>query len=285
MKFLVDTPSALVQTLANLFKDSSKRTLLNWIKNGRILVDGKPIKKPQHPLKKGDLVVIRHKEKSLPFGIKLIYEDDFILVIDKPENLLSVPKDTPNSTNALKILRKSLEKNNIYAVHRIDKGTSGVLLFAKSMHSCEKFKEIFKNHSITRKYLAIVEGRFMEEKGIWKSYLLENENLKVYSTTEDKGKLAITYFETLHRTKNFTFLSLSLKTGKKHQIRVQCQNASFPVAGDKKYGAKTNPIKRICLHAYLLEFHHPYLLKDFSFFSPIPESFNALGADKILKKL
>lgn len=286
MNFLIDKECSLIEKLSCCFKDSSKRTLSNWIKNGRILVNAKPIKKPSHPLKKGDEVSIRHKEKLLPYNIKLLYEDDFILIVDKPQNLLSVPKDTPNSINALKVLRRHFKTQNIFAVHRIDRGTSGIILFAKSFNSTLKFKEIFKRHSITRKYFAIVEGRFVEESGTWRSYLKENEsNLKVYTTTEENGELAITHFETLHRTKNFTLLSLSLETGKKHQIRVQCQEAGFPIVGDKKYGATQNPIKRICLHAYCLEFTHPFLNKNFKFTSPLPEEFSSLGADKILNFL
>jgi 23S rRNA pseudouridine1911/1915/1917 synthase len=285
MNFLIDGTFKLQEFLKIKFPDSSNRTILNWIKNGRIFINNIVIKKGSFIIKNGQNLTVQSKDKTLPQKIKVIYEDPFLLIIDKPNNLLSVPKDTPNSINVLKILRQEYNTKNIFAVHRIDRDASGLLVFAKSLESLEKLKQIFKNHDLTRKYLAIVEGVFWEDKGKWEIYLIEKRDLKVYSARENEGLKAITHFETLYRNNNYSFLSLTLETGKKHQIRVQLKEIGFPIVGDKKYGNKSDPIGRLALHAYLLKFNHPFLERTVSFTSPLPQEFYHLGADKIINLL
>jgi RluA family pseudouridine synthase len=272
---------SLLDNLKITFPDSSKRTLLIWIKNGRVLVDNKEIKNKDFIVKKDQIISLKSKAKEIPANIKIIYEDPYFLIIDKPHNLLSVPKDTPGSISALKILRKYFNSTDIFAVHRIDRATSGLLVFAKSTTSLDKLKELFKKHDITRKYLAVVKGDFKEDEGSITNYLIENENLKVSITSEEKGKIAITDFKTIYRNKTFSFLALSLQTGRKHQIRVQLANLGFPVFGDKKYGIDNMFAKRMYLHAFLLDFIHPFTDKKMHFASRIPEEFSAIGADKI----
>jgi 23S rRNA pseudouridine1911/1915/1917 synthase len=281
MNFLVDKNISLQEFLKKKFPDCSNRTIASWIKNERILIDGKPTKKNSHYLTKDQNLTFLSKEKILHSNIKLIYEDSFFLIVEKPTNILSVPLDTPNSINVLKILRSTYNTKNIFAVHRIDKETSGLLVYTKSFIALEKLKEIFKRHDIKRKYFAIVEGFFPENEGKWESYLKEDQDLKVRSAPKEEGLLAITHFKTLYQNKNYSFLSLTLETGKKHQIRVQLAERGFPVVGDKRYGSDVNPIKRMALHAYLLEFSHPFTKKKMSFFSPLPKDFFSLGADKI----
>ena len=283
MIFLVDKTLTLAEFLKTKFPDSSNRTISNWIKNGRIIIDNTVITKSSYIVKKDQEVTFKSNEKRLPLKINIVYEDPHFIIVDKPPNILSVPKDTPHSTNVLKILRKNYNTLNIFAVHRIDKKTSGLLVYAKSKQCLSLFKEIFKKHDITRKYLAIVNGSFTEESGTIENYLIEKQDLKVYITSKEYGVKAITHYKTLHRNNNFSFLSLTLETGKKHQIRVQLKNIGYPVVGDKKYGEEKNPIKRMALHAYLLEFTHPFTRKKVSFLSPIPKEFFFLGAEKIKK--
>lgn len=285
MNFLIETSQKLQDFLKLKFPDSSNRTILNWIKNGRILVDNRVVKKGSQLLSKGQSLSLRSKDKSLPQNLKVIYEDPYLLIVDKPTNLLSVPKETPNSINALKILRQSYNTKEIFAVHRIDRDASGLLVFAKSLDCLEELKQIFIKHDLKRKYLAIVEGNFLEDNGKWESFLAERRDLKVYVTAEKEGLKAVTYFKTLHRNNKYSFISLTLETGKKHQIRVQLEEKGFPIVGDKKYGSKNDPIGRLALHAYLLEFKHPFLGKMVSFSSPVPEEFFNLGADKIVSLL
>lgn len=285
MNFLIENPLKLQDFLKQKFPDSSNRTIVNWIKNGRISLDNRVVKKPGQMLLKGQNLSLGSKEKCLPQKLKVIYEDPYLIIVDKPTNLLSVPKETPNSVNALKILRQTYNTQNIFAVHRIDKDASGLLVFAKSLDCLEELKQIFIKHDLKRKYLAIVEGLFLEDKGKWESFLVERKDLKVYITNEKEGLKAVTYFKTLHRDCKYSFLSLTLETGKKHQIRVQLKEKGFPIVGDKKYGSKNDPIGRLALHAYFLEFKHPFLRKIVSFSSPLPEEFFNLGADKIVNLL
>ena len=285
MNYLAENAGTLQEFLKLKFPDSSNRTILNWIKNERVLVDNKVIKKGSFLISTGQYVSIRSKDKTLPENIKIIYDDPHLVIIDKPTKLLSVPKETPNSINALKILRQHFNTKNIFAVHRIDKDASGLLVFAKSLDSLERLKQIFMAHDLERKYIAIVEGQFLENKGTWETYLSEKGDMKVYIVNEDEGLKAITHFETLYCNKNYSFLSLMLETGKKHQIRVQLQDKGFPIVGDKKYGSKNDPIGRLALHAYLLRFKHPFSGKTVSFYSPLPKEFIHLGADKIIDLL
>lgn len=287
MNILVNRDAPLLELLIDGFTTSSKRTLKIWITNGRILVNNQVVKKPHFMVKKGQEILLKdkNKEKPLPAKIKLLYEDPHFLIIEKPSGLLSVPKDTPNSVNVLKILRVHYNTKNIFAVHRIDKGASGLLLFAKSFDVLNTFKEIFKKHDITRKYLAIVEGDFLEEEGTWKTYLYEDKNLNVHITSQDKGVLAITNFKKILYHNNYSFILLTLETGKKHQIRVQLKEKGFPIIGDKKYGKAHSLINRLCLHAFLLEFIHPFTKEKISFSSEIPKEFTVFGADKVKKLL
>ena len=224
MIFLVDKTLTLLEFLKTKFPDSSNRTISNWIKNGRVIIDSTVITKSSYILKKDQKIILKSNEKKLPLKIDIVYEDNYFIIVDKPPNILSVPKDTPNSTNVLKILRKNYNTLNIFAVHRIDKKTSGLLVYAKSKESLSLFKDIFKKHDIIRKYLAVVNGSFKEESGTIENYLIEKQDLKVYITSKEFGVKAITHFKTLYRNKNFSFLSLTLETGKKHQIRVQLKN-------------------------------------------------------------
>lgn len=272
--------NSLIERLIEKFPDSSKRTLNIWIKNGRILLDDKTITNPLFMMT-NEKITLKKKDKLIKENIKIIYEDTHILIIEKPDNLLSVPKDTPNSVNVLKILRVHFQTKHIFAVHRIDLESSGLLLFAKSNEALLLFKEIFKKHEITRKYIAVIEGHLNPKSGTLKSYLKENEDLSVSSAKD--GKLAITHFETLYETKKYSFLSLSLQTGRKHQIRVQLKDLGYPIFGDKKYGKKEG--NRMFLHAYLLEFFHPFLKRKCTFYSHLPIDFQNLAGKNILGKI
>jgi tRNA pseudouridine32 synthase/23S rRNA pseudouridine746 synthase/23S rRNA pseudouridine1911/1915/1917 synthase len=172
-------------------------------------------------------------------------------------------------------LRQSYETDQIFAVHRIDKETSGILLFARGKESEDKFDQLFAKHDILREYYAIVEGRMKENAGTWQSRLLE---LPSYDVIEDeKGKDATTHFSVIRRSAKYTYLKLQLETGRKHQIRVHCQKAGHPIVGDERYGSIENPLKRLCLHACTLGFKHPFTMKEVKFTSPLPGVFQALG--------
>jgi tRNA pseudouridine32 synthase/23S rRNA pseudouridine746 synthase/23S rRNA pseudouridine1911/1915/1917 synthase len=272
----------LFEALKKIYPDSSNTTIRKLLESRRVYVDNVLHIKPKEIIEKGKIISIASKSpiiKKNPYGIEIIFEDKDILVINKPEGLLSVPLDKEKTENAFSILRTYFVTKNIFVVHRIDKKTSGVMMFAKNQQTVDKLNIMFKKHELKREYLAIVAGNLKENEGIWKSYLIENKQYYVRSSKNEKeGKIAITHFSVFRRSKNFTYLKLNLETGRKHQIRVHCKDAGHPILGDKRYSPSlTSPISRMCLHSYLLEFFHPNTGKKMSFFAPIPRKFKKLG--------
>jgi 23S rRNA pseudouridine1911/1915/1917 synthase len=272
---LADTTLSLI--LKTFYPDSSRRTIQTWIKNGRFRVDGKIVNREDTPLTAGQILTSKEtfKAPKVP-GLKILYEDRYMVVIDKPTGLLSVPLDDADTKKcALTLLRNHLATDQIFAVHRIDRETSGILLFARGKDSEMKFDQLFEKHDIIREYYAIVEGQVKENEGSWNSKLLELPSLHVVDSPD--GKDATTHFKVIRRSAKYTYLKLQLETGRKHQIRVQCQMAGHPVVGDPRYGAVENPLKRLCLHACTLGFIHPFTGKTVKFTSPLPGIFQALG--------
>ena len=205
-------------------------------------------------------------------GIPVLYQDRWIVVIDKPAGLLSVPAEK-EAMNAFHLLKFGLKTPSLLPVHRLDRDSSGVLLFTRSKLAEEKFNVMFEQHDLEREYHAIVEGHLPYKSGTWECYLREKENYDVEVTTEDKGRRAITHYEVIHYSKKLSYLRLLLETGRKHQIRVQAAHHGYPIVGDKRYGSLMNPFKRLCLHAHSLSFTHPFTQKRVAFSSPSPFAF------------
>ncbi len=209
--------------------------------------------------------------------LDIIYEDKSIIVINKPSHLLTISTDNEKEKTLFhKVLmyEKRKNKNNkVFIVHRLDKDTSGLILFAKD----EKIKFKLQNNwdkDARRGYVAIVHGK-TKDKETLKNYLAETKTLQVYVTGDaKKGKLAITEYEKLNENKKLTLLKIKIKTGKKHQIRVQLSNNGNPIVGDKKYGElKFDPLRRLCLDANYLEIIHPITNKRMVFEKNIPKEF------------
>ena len=211
--------------------------------------------------------------------LKIIYEDKNLLVIEKDPHVLTIstPKEKQRTLyhEASEYVKKQYPKNKIFIVHRLDKETSGLVVFAKN----EDIKNKLQNNwdQTKREYIAIVEGQPKKKKDTLKSYLIETKSLDVYSTKDSKrGKLAITEYEVLQENKNYSLLKINIKTGRKNQIRVQLSDIGTPIIGDKKYHSKTNPLKRLGLHAHYLEFvlnNKTYIFetkypKDFTYLFP-----------------
>ena len=277
MKYTVPSLMSALEALRKIYPDSSRRTLQIWLKNGRFRLDGKPLRRENEPLEPGQIVTVEEafKAPKVP-GLNILYEDRHLIVIDKPVGLLSVPLDEGRTKrHALGLLRDHSGTDQIFAVHRIDRETSGILLFARGKESEERFDALFEQHDILREYFAIVEGQLKPNQGSWESQLLELPSYHVVDSPE--GKRAVTHFSVIRRSKKYTYLKLRLETGRKHQIRVQCQMAGHPVVGDERYGAVENPLKRLCLHACTLGFQHPFTGKSVEFSSPLPKVFQALG--------
>lgn len=277
MKVLGLSPEdcSVLDLLAKFFPDSSKATLRSWIGEGRVYIDEVQVKSAKHPVLKGQKVAMGEKTRLVDNHIPVLYEDRSIIVIDKPIGLLSVSTAFEKEETAHGYLKRKYYPRPVYVVHRLDQETSGVMVFALSEQSLEQLKKKFAAHDIQRRYTALVEGKIASRSGSWKSYLHENANYVVKVVEDpDEGELAVTHYEVKDSDRTYTLLELTLETGKKNQIRVQCQHAGHPIVGDKKYGSKCNPLKRLGLHAHYLAFAHPITGKPMSFASPPPASFN-----------
>ncbi len=285
MQYEPQSEMPLLEGLRALYPDSSRRTLQNWLKSGRFSLNGKVIKEEKKQLQKGDLLTSQEtfRPPRIP-QVPILFEDRFIIAIDKPVGLLSTPLDeeASNKKHALGMLREYYETDQIFAVHRIDRETSGVLLFARGKQSAERLGAMFEAHDLKRRYSAIIEGNLKEDSGTWSCPLLELPNLNVVESSD--GKMAITHFEVYRRSSKYTYLNLTLETGKKHQIRAHCKRAGHPVVGDQRYGSKENPLRRLCLHARSIEFVHPFTKKVLYIESPLHKSFQVLGGQIIHDK-
>ncbi|MGE5196027.1 MAG: RluA family pseudouridine synthase [Anaerolineae bacterium] len=274
MNFKAPATLPLLEILQLANPASSKNTLRSWVEKGRIEVDGKVIKKSTFQVLKDQEIHLRNRVRFAENGIEVIYEDEHLVVINKPAGLLSVATVFDKHFTAHSILKRRYYSQRVFPVQRLDRETSGVMVFAYTEKSNFFLKNLFSRHEIDRKYLAIVEGVLEEKKGTWKSYLTEDQTYTVRNAErEGEGRLSITHYEVIFETSNLSCLCLKLETGRKNQIRVHCQQAGHPIVGDKKYGAAGESSGRMCLHAYQLGFCHPISLKFMSFHSPIPQAF------------
>lgn len=277
MKYQTTQSEQLIVALTKFSPQSSKTTLKQWVSEGRVLIDGMIARKMDIVLEPGQTITLGSKVRYLESGVRLLYEDSDIMVIEKPAGLLSVATDFQTSDTAHAVLKREFRNRTIHVVHRLDQETSGVMMFACSDKGKEGMKELFAKHDLIRQYMAIVEGHLDTAEGTWTSYLYEMPNYKVYVTNDtQKGQIAITHYLVEAVSRRHSRLKLTLETGRKNQIRVQCQEAGHPVIGDRKYGSLSDPIKRLALHAHRLEFIHPVSGKKLAFLSPAPESFEKL---------
>lgn len=273
MKIICEEESSLLEILQKHYPDSSKSTLRGWLAKERICLEGKIVRLANHSVKAGECIEVGQRVQFLRGDLRLLYEDAHLVVIVKPEGLLSVATDFKN-TCAHAILKRRAEQK-VYPVQRLDRGTSGVMVFAYTQSTREGLQEQFKAHTVEREYAGIVEGKLEQQTGTWKSYLVEDADYFMQSTqSSDEGKFSVTHYSLLKQTQTHALVRFRLETGRKNQIRVHCSEAGHPIAGDEKYGAKTNPAKRLCLHAYKLGFVHPVTQKKMQFEIPLPESFH-----------
>lgn len=277
MKYIASSDLPLLEALAQLSPQSSKNTLRSWIKEGRVQVDNETVNNTAFIVLKDQSVTVGQRKKIIRAGIPILYEDQDIVIIDKPSGLLSVATAFEKGETVYALLKAHYRQRKVCVVHRLDQDTSGVMVFALNQEACDRLKDLFEVHEIERGYTAIVEGQLLTPSGKWQSYQYEDSQYKVHETSDEtQGRLAITHYRTLAASKRYSWLQLQLETGRKNQIRVHCQSAGHPVVGDKKYGAHSNPLKRLCLHAHLLAFQHPFTKKKMRFESPVPEEFYRL---------
>jgi 23S rRNA pseudouridine1911/1915/1917 synthase len=213
--------------------------------------------------------------------LKIVFEDRSVIVVDKPEGLLTMATSTERSKTAYSLLREYTNSRRppekLFIVHRLDREASGLLVFAKTIEAKERLQDQFKEHSAGRGYIAVVEGHVKAKDFTIRSYLTENTAYRVYSTKNTRiGKLAVTHVRVLRSKPQTTMLEVRLETGRKHQIRVHLAENGNPIVGDKNYGSCTNPIRRMALHGAHLDFRHPDTGKLMQFDSPTPRVFNGI---------
>lgn len=264
------------------FPDKSRNDLKTWLRYGHIMVDGVVTTAFDAPIVTGGIVKVNISRPFVVFKharIQLVYEDDDIIVINKGYGLLSVGTQSHRKEEtAYDILRDYIKKQNpvnkLYVVHRLDRDTSGLMMFAKTEEAQETLRHNWNNMVLDRLYVALLEGYVEEDEGFIKSRLAENSQFVVYSTKDsDDGKLALTRYKVLKRANGLSLVEFSLDTGRKNQIRVHASEMGHPIMGDRKYGAKESRLHRLCLHARTLRFAHPITKKDMRFEQPVPAKF------------
>lgn len=278
------TDTTLLPFLIEVIPDHKRTTIKEMLKHKQIAVNEVPTSQFDTELHPGDTVKVNFTREFRVFynrRIQLVYEDDDILVVNKGYGLLSMGTDRVKEGTAYSIMRDYLKwkdpRNKIFIVHRLDQHTSGLMMFAKTIEAKEAMQHNWNNMVLNRKYLAVVEGKVEEPEGTIRSYLAETSQFEVYSTENpEEGQLAITRYKTLRCRNGYTLLEVELDTGRKNQIRVHCKDLGHPIAGDRKYGAKTSPIHRLALHAQTLRFVHPITRKEMNFTTPIPANFASM---------
>jgi pseudouridine synthase, RluA family len=280
LEFNVNEPCLLMDFLMKKFDGISRNKAKRMLANGIVSVGEYKTTQFDFELKPGMVVSVgkpTSKERFNSKWIKIVYEDHYIIVIDKKDGILTnsptKEKDTAQSViNQYFIL--SRQKCRAHTVHRLDRDTSGLMIFAKDKKVSLLFEENWKDTVYDRRYVAVVGGKMEKDSGKVESWLKDNKMFVTYSSkTDNGGKYAITYYDTLMSTKDYSLLDLRLDTGRKNQIRVHMQDIGHPVVGDPKYGNGDNSLGRLALHAYKLCFHHPVTHKNLEFETPFPACF------------
>lgn len=276
--------------------NTSRNNVKSLLAKRLVLVNGSPVTQFDFPLAKDDEVKIsktpvkgetakrktpanRREKAAPPQEIRVIYEDDCFLAIDKPAGLLSVQSDKETECAYGYVLTYLAQKDKNarpFILHRIDKETSGVLVFAKDIKIHSMLKMHWNELVSLREYYAVVEGVLEQKSGTVVSYLKENKNNLTYVTNDPTGQKAITHYEVVEESEEYSLLRVKIDTGRKNQIRVQLKSKGHAVVGDDKYGSNKNPLARLGLHASCLTFQSPITKELITFRAPVPAAFRAL---------
>lgn len=293
-------------TVLQEIKVSEKKELLsflidNHIRNSRsanksllahkqIKINGETISQFNYQLKPGDIITIHRPDKKTDLkklkGATIIYEDKYLIAIDKDSGLLSVSTGKEQfKETAYNIVNNYIKSRNnkeqVYVLYRLDRETSGIMLFAKSKEIQEELQKLWARHPAKKYYQAIVEGKLQSNKGTITSWLTENKNFVVFASQNDNGGLkAITHYKVISANNKYSLIELEPETARKNQIRVQLQSIGNPIIGDKKYGSKISPIRRIALHANAFTFIHPITQEKVELKSSLPKKMQII-ADSI----
>jgi len=272
VKITIESEQSLIEALSKSFPNSSKNKIRKMLTEGRISVNGEIEHKAKRPLKESDIVEILDKTisreltpppKQKPTNLNIIFEDEDILLVEKPAGLLSIAtnKMEPDTLHSrcVDYVKSKDPSNWCFIVHRLDRETSGIMLLAYSKNNKEYLQEQFAERSVYRTYYALVEGQLPSKKGTEVEWLLEDKNLRVKKVNPKTkmSKQAITHWEVMKENQETSLVRIMIDTGRRHQIRMAMKSLETPVVGDSLHGAETDPLGRICLHASSLEFLHP----------------------------
>lgn len=273
----------LLPFLLENLRGKSRNNVKSLLTRKLVAVDGRPTSRHDFPLKPGQTVTILLVSApgltSLPFPI--LYEDGRLIAVNKPAGLLSVGNERERVRTAYRKVSDYVKSKNvnakIFVVHRLDRETSGVLIFAKDPDTQRAFQEHWNDIVTRRGYYAVVEGVPRPAEDTIISHLIETATHLVFSGQPGlNSRRAVTHYRTMAAGGGFALLDVAIDTGRKNQIRVHMQDMGCPVAGDKQYGAKTNPLGRLCLHAYELSLTDPVTGKELSFVARMPKEFSKL---------
>ena len=275
-----DKECQLLDFLFEAMPDKSRTTVKSYLTKRRVQVNDLTTTQYNFPLRKGDRVTIgsgRVAPAPKSQQLRIVYEDADIIVIDKRNGLLSIGTDKEQKRTAYYILSDYVKEqhpdNKIFVVHRLDRETSGLMMFAKSEKVQEQMQRSWHKLVLDRRYVAVIEGALPHAEGVIDAPLTQDRNHKMWVTRPGEGEDATTYYTTLRSGKEYSLVDLRLVTGKKNQIRAHLEWKGTPIAGDKKYHAKTNPAGRVCLHAYKLSITHPTTGQELHFDTRIPKLF------------
>ncbi len=278
--------ATLGERLKALYPEASGVSRKDWLARGRVSVDGSVVRDGRTPVAPDARVVLGQEtiaRARLSHPLKLVHEDSQLLVVEKPVDLLTIATEAEQERTAFRMvfayLAAARPPVRPFIVHRLDRQTSGLLVFAKSVDVKRRLQEQFAARSVTRGYVAIVEGRVAADEGVLEDRIVEGASLKVRRAGrgESGGRLAVTRYRVRERRAAVTVLDVTLGTGRRHQIRVQLAALGHPVVGDHTYHAATDPIRRLCLHATTLGFVHPATGAAVRFESPVPATFARVG--------
>jgi len=245
-----------------LFPGTSGRQLKQWLEYGRVRVNGAVVRRGDTAVRSNDRVELGAPPPApIPAPLRLVHEDAEVLVIDKPPGLLTIADLSERERTAYRLLRDWLDGRDagrIFVVHRLDRETSGLLVFARTNKAKEALQNQFRLRTPERVYVARVEGAVREATGTLTSRLMEDRSLRVRASRDARqGREAITHYRVIGREEDTTLLELTLVTGRRGQIRSQLGTLGHPIVGDRAYGSRRDPLGRVCLHATRLGFVHP----------------------------
>lgn len=268
----------LIERLGALYPSSSRRTLRQWLARSRVAVNDRIIRRGELPVGPEDRVTLREPSSPAPpGGLRVVYEDQAVLVIDKPAGLLTIATERERLRTAYRMLSDHVARTGggrVFVVHRLDRETSGLVCFAKSPAAKAHLQAQFEARTVERVYVAVVEGRVRESAGILEGRLVEDRSLRVRVLgAGGAGKAAITRYRVLERRRASTLLELTLVTGRRGQLRAQLAALGHPIVGDVAYGSRRGAVNRLCLHATRLGFRHPDGSRAIRLESPPPAAF------------